>query len=112
MRDPAIPSPRALEESLTPSFLQFVAEPGRFRAVRPFDGRLTADDLLLRLSFDRFEQRRRIHPVGLPGALLTATLYIWAGGPIFLDRSLLAGRLIVEEVTGAIIADVQAHVER
>ncbi|HJQ84072.1 MAG TPA: hypothetical protein VKA21_08355 [Candidatus Binatia bacterium] len=109
--DPAVEDRSTLEDSLTVNLTSYTRQAGLFRQVETLPGTLGVDDLVLRFRFDRYEQRRSPHPAYFPAAFLTATLYIWLGGPVFNDSSDLAGRLAVEDRETTTLADVAATVE-
>jgi hypothetical protein len=44
---------------------------------------------------------RRPHPAYFPAAILTLTLYIWFGGPVYVDTTRVDGELIVRDSTRA-----------
>ncbi len=99
-----------LEDSLTLNILEYMREGRYFADANVLPGKPGRDDVVLRFRFDRYELRRSPHPAYFPGALLTLTLYIWVGGPIFTDRSDLAATLVVEDAGGARIASETSQV--
>ncbi len=104
--DPEVRDKSLLEHSLTVNVVEYVQEAEYFRAVKTMPGQLGAADYLLRLRFNRYRQRRAPHPAYFPGAILTLTLWIWAGGPIYRDTSDLAAELVVTDGRGSVLTTV------
>jgi hypothetical protein len=94
--DPEAVHAQQLTDALTLNLAEFVRKSGHFRAVDLLPGQVGPDDVVLRLAFARYRQRRAPHPAYFPAAFLTATLYIWVGGPIFTDTSDLEATLSIE----------------
>lgn len=100
---PQVAVPDVLEESLTINLAQLLVDAGYFRTVKVVPGKL-ADGYRVKLRFDRYGVTRRIHPAYFPAAFLTATFYIWFGGPIFLDDVDLHAELKLEDPNGKVLA--------
>jgi hypothetical protein len=107
--DPDVPGKALIEDSLTINVLEYLGEAGYFRTVNVLPGQVNAADYLLRLRFDRYRQQRAPHPAYFPGALLTLTLWIWFGGPIYTDTSDLAASLVVEDRRGRALTTLVAE---
>lgn len=99
------------EESFTLNLLEYLQEGRYFKEVNLLPGKVGEDDLILRFRFDRFKEKYGVHPAYFPGALLTATLYIWVGGPCATMSSNLSGKLIVEDSHGSLITKVNYEVK-
>jgi hypothetical protein len=110
--DPDVDDRETQENSLTLNLVEFMRAGSYFGEVEIFPSRMTEGSLLLHFSFDRFKQQRRVHPAYFPVSLLTATLYIWFGGPIVIDTAELSGRLSVEDVHGVLLSTAKARIER
>jgi hypothetical protein len=99
-----------IEESLTINTLEYIREGAYFRDAATLPGNLQPGDVVLRLTFDRYDQKRSAHPAYFPAAFLTATLYIWIGGPIFNDTSHLSAVLRAEDASGVRLAEARSEV--
>ncbi len=60
--------------------------------------------MLLKLNFSSLKGKRTPHPGYFPGALLTLTVWIWANGPIYVDKYDLVGELSFEDAQGKVLA--------
>jgi hypothetical protein len=105
--DPKVPDASALEGSLSLSVKRYLEESQAFQRVGLLPGEIGADDVVLRLEFQRYRQRRRPHPAYFPLAILTLTAYIWVGGPVYRDTSDLAARLEAKDREGRSLASVE-----
>lgn len=94
----------ATRDALTGTLTDFIQAAGYFSTAKSFPGAPRPDDFVLRFSFDRYVQSRRPHPLYFPGAFLTATLYIWFGGPIVNETIDLSGTLVITESGGKEVA--------
>ena len=90
--------------ALTLSLRRYLDEAQVFREVMLLPGDVAAGELVLRLHFERYQERRGPHPAYFPAALLTLTLYIWAGGPIYRDSSEFEASLEVLDGSGSVRA--------
>jgi hypothetical protein len=91
-----------------PTLLRQLAEAVKqgqyFRDVRLPPGNPGPDDVHLRFRFDGYHAHRRVHPAYLPAALLTATFYIWFGGPIYRDDVAYMGTVDIYGSDGVLLA--------
>ena len=108
--DPSVDKKSSIEDSLTSNILEYLQEGRYFKEVNLLPGKVDEKDLVLRFQFDRYQQKRAVHPAYFPTAFLTATLYIWFGGPIFIDSSSLSGKLTVEDSHSTLITGVSSQV--
>jgi hypothetical protein len=106
--DTSVDNRSDVAEQLTTSIREYAREGRYFSDVLRLPGNIVGEDLVLRFRFDRYYLKRSAHPAYFPAAFLTATLYIWAGGPIFRQTTALAGSLAVEDATGHVIAHATA----
>ena len=110
--DPATRKAAELQRSLTLSIASYVNDTKYFSRVNQLPGEPRADELVLSYRFDRYELERQPHPAYFPCALLTLTLYIWFGGPIYNDVADLSGTLEVRDTSGKELALVhETHEE-
>lgn len=89
-----------IEKRLTSNICKYIAGIGYFNEVCLLSNKACEfgkDDLILNFEFDRYRVKWGIHPAYFPAALLTATLYIWFGGPIICDNSHFSATLIVQD---------------
>lgn len=107
---PTVYDKSATENTLTVNILKYLQEGRYFKEANFLSGNVGENDLVLRFKFDRYQLRRVVHPLYFPGALLTATLYIWVGGPIATEKINFSGKLIVEDFRGSQIAEVSSEV--
>ena len=107
--DPEVPDKSVVEDSLTVNVLEYLQEAQYSRTVNVLPGAPRPGDHILRLRFDRYRQQRAPHPAYIPGALLTLTMWIWFGGPIYTDTADLSGQLSVEEADGTVLAVVKSE---
>jgi hypothetical protein len=108
--DVAVNDRSTVEDSLTANLLEYLREGAYFTSIDLAPGSMQPDDLVLHFELDRYEQVRRPHGAYFPAAILTATLYIWCGGPIFTDSSDLSGSLVVRDVNEVMLANATASV--
>ncbi len=101
--DPDIPAEGrpVIEDALTVSLKEAMAKSGQFQEVRLLPGVPAGNDIIFRLTMERYHATRRVHPAYFPLAILTLTVYIWAGGPVVVDRTEYAGTLTVERPDGS-----------
>ena len=111
MHDPSINYPNTVEESFTLNLLEYLGERKYFQNVSLLPGKLEKEDFVLYLEFDHFQQRRAPHPAYFPAAILTLTLYIWFGGPIYVDSSDFSGRIKIEDFDGNQISEAEAKLK-
>ncbi len=90
---------------------QFTAQMSRrvehgeyFQQIISFPTKLGEQDVLLKLNFSSLKGKRTPHPGYFPGALLTLTVWIWANGPIYVDKYDLVGELSFEDAQGKVLA--------
>lgn len=103
--DPSLTDKKEIvESSLTVAVQEFVREGKFFSDISLLPGRIGSEDVLLNLQFHRYTQKRSPHPAYFPAAILTLTLYIWFGGPIFVDTSDLYGTATIRNPSGEILA--------
>jgi hypothetical protein len=107
--DSSVNDKNAIEDALTINILEYIQEGQYFKGVNLLPGKVNKNDIVLRFELDSYQQKRSPHPAYFPAAILTATLYIWFGGPIFNDSSVLSGKLIVEGPSNSIIAEVSSQ---
>lgn len=100
----------AIRDALTLNIADFAKAAGYFTAIKTFPGKPAPDDYVLRFAFDRYVQKREPHPLYFPAAFLTATLYIWLGGPIVNETTDLSGTLSITETSGVEIARADAAI--
>ena len=110
IEDPGVAEARELEGALGLSVKRYIEESRAFERVGLLPGEVGADDVVLRIKFRRYAQRRGPHPAYLPLAILTLTAYIWAGGPIYRDSSDLAARIEAQDREGRSLASVEKAV--
>lgn len=108
--DPSVDDKSATENTLTVNILKYLQEGRYFKEANFFPDKVDESDLVLRFQFDRYKQKRTVHPAYFPGALLTATLYIWVGGPVTTESLSFSGKLIVEDSHGSLITEVSSQV--
>lgn len=108
--DPSVQSPKVLEGALQGNLADFVRETACFEDVQDFPGKVPPHDVTLDFIFDRYSQKRTPHPAYFPAAILTMTLYIWFGGPIYEDVANMSGLLIVREGSGRRLTEVKARI--
>lgn len=93
----------AIEKRLGPNIRDFVDERGCFQEVHLISektGEAGKEDLFLNFVFDRYRSETGIHPLGIPLSLVTLTIYVWVGGPLWYDSSEFSATLNVEDVSG------------
>lgn len=105
--DPEVSAGPQMKEEVTASIVDYVQAGNFFRAVKTKPGTPAPDDYVLQFSFDHFLQLRRIHPLYVPLAFITATLYIWVGGPIVIDDIDLSGTLTIATAARGTLVTVQ-----
>ncbi len=104
--DPDSVQRREIEQSLTLSIATYVEEAKYFSRVNRLPGTPRPDEYVLRFEFSRYRMERTPHPAYFPLAILTLTIYIWVGGPIYVDESTLTGELVVTDVSGKTLVQV------
>lgn len=98
----------AIRDALCLNIADFAKAAGYFSTVRTFPGKPAPEDYVLRFTFDRYVQKREPHPLYFPAAFLTATLYIWLGGPIVNETIDLSGTLAITDANGLELARANA----
>jgi hypothetical protein len=98
--DPQTKQIDEIRHSLTLSIAGYTDRARFFRRVNLLPGQPSPDELVLHFRFDHYQLERTPHPAYFPGALLTLTLYIWLGGPIYVDQAHLSGSLALEDPSG------------
>ncbi len=109
--DPSAPQRRETEQSLTLAIATYIDAAGFFSRVNRLPGNPRPEELVLEFRFDRYQLKRTLHPWYVPGAILSWTIYIWVGGPIYRDESSLAGELVINDVSGNRLAQVADSIE-
>jgi hypothetical protein len=108
--DPSVARADRAASQLTLSFQKYIEQTSAFRSVGILPADMSQDDIVLSLRFERYRQARKLHPAYLPAALLTFSLYIWFGGPIYRDEIDLNATLQLLSASGSVLA--QATTER
>lgn len=108
--DPTVEDKSLIEDSLTIHILQYIEDGKYARDVNLLPGKVSENDLIFQFQFDKYLQKRSPHPAYFPAAILTATFYIWFGGPIFVDTSEISGSLIVKDSSGSIVTKESSQV--
>lgn len=105
--DPSIDDSSAVEESLALNILEYIRQGNYFKNVNLIPGQIKEEDLILSFQFDHYQLRRTPHPAYFPLAMLTLTLYIWFGGPIYNDVLNISGQLTVKSFSGHVVSNVE-----
>ena len=108
--DPSVKNSRVLEEALTLNILKFIREGNYFNSINFLTDNAKGDDLILSFQFDRYELKRTPHPAYFPLALITFTLYIWFGGPIYNDVSNLSGQITIKNKSGNVVSNISSKI--
>lgn len=92
---------------LTMELRDYISHAGYFRSVSltPASYR-SGSDVTLRFKVTEFGGMRYPHPAYFPLSVLTATIYIWANGAIYIDRTYVGGELCVLDSQGKEIVTV------
>jgi len=98
--DPSAKEVVELQRSLTLAIASYTSDAKYFSRVNLLPGNLRPEEVVLRFGFDRYQLRREPHPAYFPAAILTLTLYIWFGGPIYRDKANLSAELRVQDAAG------------
>lgn len=101
---------KGLSGQLTEQISQYVDRGAYFNRVVVFPGKLGDQDVILKFNLTSLKGQRQIHPAYFPGAILTATMWIWVNGPVSIDKTDLAGELIIEDRQGKRLARVTEQV--
>ena len=97
--DPSAKGAAENQRQLTLAIEHYVGDAGFFSRANLLPGEPADDEVVLAFDFDRYQVERRIHPAYFPGALLTLTLYIWFGGPIYRDAIDYSASLSISDVS-------------
>lgn len=108
--DESMENRAVLEDSLRGNITSYIQDADYFLEISTIPGKVGNDDLILDFRFDRYVQKRNTHPAYFPLALATLTLYIWFGGPIYVDESDLSGMLTVKNGAGNSLVQVSSQV--
>ena len=111
VHDPDVPNRDTLAESFTTSLHDYLTGGRYFAKVLSLQGNVGANDLILRLAFDRYQLRRSIHPLNIPMGLLTLGIYYISAGPVAVDRWDLAASLTIEDASGKALATVTKAIQ-
>lgn len=97
-------------KNLTMELEKYITRAGYFKSLLTFPTKQGDRDVRLKFEFTRLYSRRSPHPGYFPGALITATLWIWFNGPIVQDTTEFAGKLIIEDNQGRRLAKSEKKV--
>lgn len=109
--DASVENPQALSDSLRGNLKTYIKDSGCFRQFDSLPGKTSAEDLVLNFKFDRYEQKRSVHPAYFPLSIITMTMYIWFGGPISIDETNLSGSLEVMDGSGKGLLNVSSRIQ-
>lgn len=104
-------NPLDLQRALTLGVATYAQNARYFPRVNLLPGHLADGDVVLRFEFDQYQLQRQMHPAYLPAFFLTASLYVFFGGPIDRDIAMLGGRLRIEDSAGNPLAESRGHFE-
>lgn len=93
-----------IEKGLTAQITRHIEQGQYFERVIAFPATLGQQDVELQFTFNALHGKRSPHAAYFPGAILTATLWIWFNGPIYVDNYDLAGELKVVDLNGQQLA--------
>lgn len=106
IRDSLFTGKKALTVAgLTVNIQKYLLEGRYFDQVGILPGEVSEGDVILKFEFDDFRNDMRVHPAYFPLAFITATLYIWVGGPIWVAKQNLSATLRVEDSNGSLLAE-------
>jgi hypothetical protein len=109
--DPSAPRASESQRQLTLAIEVYVHDAGYFSRVNLLPGEPARDEYVLSFDFDRYQVRRAVHPMYFPLALLTLTIYIWVGGPIYRDVAHYSASLSVADTAGRSLVHCVDHVD-
>lgn len=92
------------QNGLTLAISSYISSSNRFSATNTLPGKPGEQDQILEFSFETYWLKRHAHPAYFPVAILTATLYIWFDGPIYTDKTDIAGTLKVYDTNNNLLA--------
>ena len=99
-------------ESLTINIRDYLNESKLFNQAKTYrKAAIKENDLVGEIEFSSYQIKRSIHPAYFPAALLTATVYIWVGGPIAIDTVNLVATLVVKDASGKEIARAKEEIK-
>ena len=98
--DDSVEDKSIVEDSLRGNIAAYIQEAGYFLETGSLPGKVSDDDLVLDFRFDRYIQKRSVHPAHIPLAALTLYLYEIFGGPVYVDESDLSVTLAVHDGAG------------
>ena len=93
--------------SLTTNIRRYLSETQQFSSVGILPGAVEDRDLVLRFEFDAFRSDLSLYSLYVPAALLTATLYIWLGGPVWVAEQNVGASLRVEDGSGRVLGEFE-----
>jgi predicted small lipoprotein YifL len=102
---------RLLIPQLTSQLAAELENKGYFEKTITFPATAAEQDVQLQLTLSSLKARRTAHPAYFPGAILTATIWIWANGPIYIDKYDLAGTLSITDAQGKSLASSQSRLK-
>lgn len=102
---------QSTEDAFTLNLVRYLKQSGAFMDVVPMPGSVSSEDWVLSLAFDRYRLERSVHPAYFPSAIFTFTIYIWVGGPIFVDTARLEGELVIRDHEGRMIAEARKSID-
>ena len=102
--DPNIQENKDNEDNLTKDLFIYLEDARFFSKIRKFPGDVKPGDLILHFDFNKYYNKRIIHPAYIPGALITLTLYIWFGGPVTIDTVDYSATLTIKDSHGSVIS--------
>ncbi|WP_371922486.1 hypothetical protein [Pseudomonas sp. H3(2019)] len=89
---------------LTEQISAYVERSDYFKKTVVFPVKAGEDDVILKFNLTSLAGKRTMHPAYIPGSVLTLTIWIWANGPIYVDKYDLAGELVIEDRNGKQLA--------
>ncbi|WP_339510474.1 hypothetical protein [Pseudomonas sp. RL_15y_Pfl2_60] len=101
-----------LSHQFTEQLARRIEQGEYFKQVLSFPAKLGDDDVTLKFDFSSLKAKRTPHPAYVPGALLTLTVWIWANGPIYVDKYDLAGELSIADAQGKLLAQSHKVIKR
>ncbi len=110
--DPYVGEGESIAETQRSSIARYIEGEHFFRTVQMLPGKPAADAYVLQFDFTGFHAVRGMHPLAVPGSLLTLTLYIWVGGPMMTEDVNYTGTLTVRRPDASLVTRTQASVAR
>ncbi|TGL63252.1 hypothetical protein [Leptospira sarikeiensis] len=100
-----IDSVKSKEDKLTLAIVEYSKKANYFQKTAYIGYKEPSDTKYKILTFicSSFEETRKPHPAYFPLAILTLTIYIWAGGPIASDHSQYECNLTVKNPNGNVL---------